>query len=151
MKKKQKQKFVHLFTVFLIAFLIVLVLMFAPSKNQVCYNFHCFDVEIADTPQERTQGLMYRESIAEDTGMLFVFQEEKSHPFWMKNTELYLDIIWMNSDKEIVYISKNTPPCGFEVQDCPLYDADQNTLYVLEVNSGTADKLGMKEGDILRF
>lgn len=114
-------------------------------KNQVCFQDNCFEVEIARTFSEQKMGLMFRKNLAIDEGMLFVFNEEKEHSFWMKDTFIPLDIIWLNEKKEIVFISKNNQPCLSE--PCPIIKPTKKARYVLEINSGLADKIGLKEGD----
>ncbi len=84
-----------------------------------------------------------------DSGMLFVFDREDIYPFWMKNTLISLDIVWMNSYRQVVYISKNTPSCVTEI--CPDINPSGNAKYVLEVNGGVADKISLKIGDYLSF
>lgn len=93
--------------------------------------------ELAVTPAERERGLMFREKLEPDQGMLFVFEEEDLYSFWMKNTLIPLDIIWLNSHRQIVHIEKNVPPCH---QDpCPGYMPRQPALYVLELRAGQAE------------
>lgn len=95
--------------------------------------------ELAITEAQRAKGLMFRETLGENEGMLFVFPKEAVHSFWMANTKIPLDIIWINSDFEIVYISENTPPCqetGQLKSLCTVYKPDKKAKYVLEVNAG---------------
>ena len=68
------------------------------KENKICFKERCFRVEIAQTPKQRAQGLMFRQDLAEDHGMLFDFNENGRHSFWMKNTLVPLDIIWINSE-----------------------------------------------------
>ena len=99
------------------------------------------DVEIADNDNARHQGLMYREGMSEDQGMLFIFQSEEQQSFYMKNTVLPLDIIFVNAKKQIVKIHKNTEP--FSEKTLP---SVKPALYVVEVNAGFTDKFKIKEG-----
>ncbi len=92
---------------------------------------------------------MFREHLEPDEGMLFVFEEEGVHPFWMKNTLIPLDIIWIDNDRSVVFVSKNTPPC--EQEPCPTINPGKKAKYVLEVCGGTADRIGLKVGDRLVF
>ena len=117
------------------------------KKNFACFKNRCFIVEIAKTEQERKQGLMFRESLAQNKGMLFIFQEENIYPFWMKNTLIPLDIIWVDSNNEVVAIAKNTEPCKNIY--CPNIDPLKKAKYVLEVNAGITDKTDLKLGDKL--
>ena len=100
------------------------------------------DIEIADDDSKREIGLMGRPTMEEREGMLFVFEEEYIASFWMKNTILPLDMIFINKLGEIVTICKNTKPFSEES-----YTATAMTLFVLEVNAGFTDKYGIKEGD----
>ena len=92
---------------------------------------------------------MFRESLEQDRGMLFVFEKENIYPFYMKNTLVPLDIIWINADKRIIHISKNTPPCI--TKECPNIEPDGKARFVLEVNAGVSDKIGIAVGDELTF
>ncbi len=119
------------------------------KKDEVCYKKHCFEVELARTHQERSTGLMGRESLDKDEGMLFFFDKEGRHSFWMKNTLTPLDIIWIDSNKEVIFISKNTQPCKTDF--CPTITPDKKAKYVLEINGGTADEIGLAVGSQLSF
>lgn len=105
------------------------------------------DIEIADTVEERAKGLMYRTELGEDSGMLFVFNQESENAFWMKNTLIPLDIIFINSEGVIVDIQKNAQPCKSD--PCQLYPPLAKYLYAIEVNGGWCDKKGVKSGDIV--
>jgi len=106
--------------------------------------------EIADTPEARAKGLMFRDSLPADKGMLFIFQQAAPHRFWMKNCKFPIDIIWMNDSKEIIYLSENTPPC--QSDPCPPYGPmSGKALYVLEVVSGFAQKEKLKPGMKVQF
>jgi len=100
------------------------------------------DIEVADSEDERTQGLMYRYSMEENQGMYFIFPEEDFRSFWMKNTYISLDIIFINANHEIVSIQKYTQPKSTYSQP-----SEKPAKYVLEVNAGFADKYGIKPGD----
>jgi len=119
------------------------------KENKVCFNENCFYVEIAETSEEKSRGLMYRESLAENRGMLFIFNQEGPYSFWMKNTLIPLDIIWLNQDKEVVFIKKSVQPCPDE--KCPSIKPDREAKYVLEINGGLSDKINLKIGDKLIF
>jgi len=115
------------------------------NVNLVCIRSICFEVEIPQTAEEFRQGLMYRVKLDSNNGMLFIFDEEAVHSFWMKNTLIPLDIIWINSNYEVVYIRENTPPC--EADPCPVYNLNTPALYVLEVNGGSVEEYGINIGD----
>jgi len=107
--------------------------------------------EIADTPKKRAEGLMYREHLAKDRGMLFTFTQAQPWTFWMKNTKIPLDIIWMNEKKQIIHIAKNVPICTRTDDSCPQYQPNDPALYVLELGGGEADRLKLEKGTKLQF
>ncbi len=100
------------------------------------------DIEIADTEQKRMQGLMFREHMDENRGMLFIFPREDYQAFWMKNTVIPLDMIFVNSKKEIINIHKNTTPFSEQT-----YPSTAPAIYVIEVNAGFTDKYNIQPGD----
>jgi len=104
------------------------------------------DIEIADNDKARMQGLMYRKSMPEDKGMLFIFPVSEPQSFWMKNTIISLDIIFVGEDKEIVKIHKNTVP--FSEKSNP---SIKKAMYVVEVIAGYTNKYGITEGDKIDF
>ncbi len=104
-----------------------------------------FRVEIADTPAQHALGLMHRRSLPEDRGMLFVFAEDEFRSFWMKNTLIPLDIIFLNRDGQVLGLHESAPPCLAD--PCPNYESELPARFVLEIAGGTARKLGLKVGD----
>ncbi|GAB2765211.1 hypothetical protein GCM10027275_03140 [Rhabdobacter roseus] len=104
------------------------------------------DVEIAENEAERAKGLMYRPYLPDSVGMLFVFERADPHSFWMKNTAMPLDIIYVGADKKIISIQKNTTP--YSEQSLPSFGDAQ---YVVEVNAGFTDRQGIKVGDSILF
>ena len=106
-----------------------------------------FNVEIADTREKQALGLMFRESMPIDHGMLFIFPNEAPRAFWMKNTRIPLDILYFNADLELVSVSQNTPPC--RTQRCPSYPSALPARFVLELNAGLASEMGVEAGDRL--
>jgi len=107
------------------------------------------NAEIADTALKKMRGLMFRKSLGENDGMLFLFDAEGYPGFWMMNTSIPLDIIWINSTKHVVYIHKDARPCTFT--SCPTYKPDKPAMYVLEVNAGFSDKHNIKVGSKAEF
>lgn len=93
------------------------------------------DIEKAETDNERSQGLMYRSHMEDNQAMLFLFEKEERQAFWMKNTEISLDIIFVNAQKEVVHIAKNTKP--YSTESIPSFEYAQ---YVVEVKAGFCDK-----------
>jgi len=117
--------------------------------QEVCFKDYCFEVEIADTPQERARGLMYKTSLKENEGMLFVFDKPGIYGFWMKNTLIPLDIIWLDKSKEVVFIKENAQPCLKE--NCSVFKNQKPAKYILEINAGKVKELNLKVGDKLRI
>ena len=134
----------------LIIFLLALVFLgCSGEKNKVCFKDNCFYVELATEPDSWNRGLMFRNNLPEDQGMLFVFGKEEDVSFWMKNMVIPLDIIWINEDREVVFIKKNAQPC---LEDsCPSIDPGEKAKYVLEINAGLTDGIGLREGDSLQL
>jgi uncharacterized membrane protein (UPF0127 family) len=105
-----------------------------------------FQVEIADTPAKRELGLQYRRDLAADRGMIFLFPSESHHSFWMKNTPIPLDMIFINRDRKIVGIVEQAVPFSTDSRSVPA--ASQ---FVLEINGGLAGRYGVKVGDSISF
>jgi uncharacterized membrane protein (UPF0127 family) len=108
-----------------------------------------YAIELALTPEQQEQGLMFRESLPEKTGMLFQFAETAPHHFWMKNTMIPLDMIWMDEAGTVVFISADTPPC--KADPCATYGPDFPAKSVLEIAGGKAAKEGVKVGSVLKL
>jgi uncharacterized protein len=107
--------------------------------------------ELADTPQKRAEGLMYREHLAPDRGMLFTFPQAQPWVFWMKNTKIPLDLIWINEKKQIVHMEQRVPICTRTDDSCPQYRPNESALYVLELAGGRAETLKLQRGSKLQF
>lgn len=124
--------------VLLIIVLIIAIVLFLAIQKQtkVCFDSQCFKVEIAQTQEKLTKGLMLRKSLDPDKGMLFIFEIEHEHSFWMKDTFIPLDIIWINMNKEVVHIERNVQPCA---EECEIIVPDAKAKYVLEINPGILD------------
>ncbi|PZM87077.1 MAG: hypothetical protein DLD55_03265 [candidate division SR1 bacterium] len=116
----------------------------SPQKPQMCYQERCFDLEIADTPAKRELGLMFRESLPETSGMLFVFESAGIHSFWMRNTLIPLDILWLDEENSVIDLI-SAPPC--KEMPCPSYLPSAEATQAIELNSGTAAKLGLQIGE----
>ncbi|MCX7876686.1 MAG: DUF192 domain-containing protein [Melioribacteraceae bacterium] len=114
-------------------------LSFNDSKGNLISSI---DIEIADTDEQRQLGLMFRDKMEQNQGMLFIFDYEAPQAFWMHNTILPLDIIYVNSKMEIVRIIKNAKP----MNDTSL-PSIKPAKFVVEVNAGYCDNFGIKEGD----
>lgn len=101
-------------------------------------------LEIADDDYQRETGLMYRESMDDDQGMLFIFENEEPRGFYMKNTHIPLDLIFLNAQNKIVSIFKNAKPQSLET-----IPSEVPAQYVLEVNAGLSDQWNLAVGDSL--
>jgi len=106
-------------------------------------------VEVAADDDTRTQGLMFRDHLADDRGMIFLFTQTGEYPFWMKNTLIPLDMIWIDDARRIVHVAHDVPPC--KADPCESYPPNAPARYVLEVAAGVAAKHHLKDGDTLRF
>jgi uncharacterized membrane protein (UPF0127 family) len=104
------------------------------------------DVEIADNPDKIVTGLMYRQSIPDKAGMLFIYEETQPLAFWMKNTYIPLDIIFVDENMQIVTVKKNAKPLSEK-----LILSNRDSMYVVEVNAGFCDKYFIKIGDYLSY
>ncbi|MBW8316112.1 MAG: DUF192 domain-containing protein [Hydrogenophaga sp.] len=109
-----------------------------------------FTVEVADDGPERNRGLMFRDHLPDGTGMLFVHDVEERQAYWMKNTRIPLDIFYFDSQRRLVSVSRGVPSCSLGDR-CPPYPSAGPALYVLELNSGEAGRLGVAKGDELVF
>ncbi len=107
------------------------------------------NVEIASTSADQQRGLSYRDSMAPDHGMLFVFQQAGMWGFWMKDMRFSLDIIWFDSQRTVVFMEQDLPPCT--PQECPIFTPTENAMYVLEVNAGFVQAHGVSLGDMFTF
>jgi len=110
------------------------------------------DVEIADDSEKIKQGLMFREMLPENQGMLFIFDEERKYQFWMMNMKFNLDIIWLNADGKVVHIVEDAEPCidAAHTSQCT-FSPDEPARYVLEVNSGFVQRYGIDESSVMRI
>ncbi len=109
-----------------------------------------YGVEIADDDAERARGLMFRDELAPDRGMLFVHEREEPQAYWMKNTRIPLDILYFDDARRLVSQQRDVPPCSLG-DACPPYPSDAPARYVLELNAGEAARLGLRSGAELRF
>ncbi len=151
----------HKFLILIILFFIASVLFLLSHKpvlvpesiirckiEEIKINKKIIKVEIADTEVKRTKGLSRRQSLAENSGMLFVFDTPGYYSFWMKDMNFSLDFIWI-SGNEIMEITENVKPEDYQP---PKLLVSKNKIdKVLEVNAGIAERLGIEEGDRLEF
>ncbi len=107
--------------------------------------------EVMLLEMDMMRGMMFRDSLAPDRGMLFVHPQAGNYNYWMYQVKIPLDIIWMDTDHRIVEISPNTPPCTTNASDCAHYGGKAKSQFVLELAGGMAAKYGLKVGDAVRF
>ncbi|HYB22847.1 MAG TPA: DUF192 domain-containing protein [Solirubrobacteraceae bacterium] len=115
---------------------------FAPDGTRI-------RLELALTEQERALGLMFRDTLPADQGMLFVFDQDAVYPFWMKNTIIPLDMVWLDGQGGVVFVRANVPPCRSD--PCPSFSPTKPARAVLELNAGFAAKHQIAPGASLRF
>jgi len=129
----------------IIIILLILLLLFLFNMKitkEICFKDKCFTTEVAKTVEARKQGLMYRQSLEQDKAMLFIFPNEGIYSFHMRNVNFPLDIVWLNKDKEIVFIKRNALPG--EENIIP----DKPGQYVIELNPGLVN---LEIGDKVDF
>jgi uncharacterized membrane protein (UPF0127 family) len=108
--------------------------------------------ELAITPEQQARGLMFREALPPNHGMLFISSEISPRAFWMFQTRIPLDIIWLDENRRVVEISAHTPPCGdTNPSNCPNYGGQVPSKYVLELAAGQAEAHGIDVGDQILF
>lgn len=138
---------------------LICLLLFTTGCSQTSSNLHqttigdqTFYLQHATTPPLITQGLMHIDQMPTNQGMLFLFESEAPRSFWMKNTLIALDIIFLNQNQEIINIAKQVPPCKTidpTQQNCPTYQSLGGAKYVLELNGGLSDQLNLETGNQL--
>lgn len=135
-----------------LAFFLVLLSLEAKKEKFVKIflpNGVSITAELAVSDEERQIGLMFRDKLNPDQGMLFVFKDESFQSFWMKNMKFPLDILWLDREKRIVHIESHVPPC--KNQPCVSYSSRIPAIYVLEIKAGSVDKNQLKLYDRLEF
>ena len=120
-----------------------------PGPRVTLPDGYVVHIEIAADDATRQQGLMYRDTLPADHGMLFFFPQTGNYPFWMKNTLIALDIIWIDDQKRIVHVASNVQPC--KADPCPSVPPNADARYVLELAAGVAARHGLANGQSLRF
>jgi len=135
--------------VFALAIAVLVCSSCVAREPYVVLNGQRFTVELAETTEKQALGLMFRDSLAADRGMLFLFPSESRRSFWMKNTRIPLDILYFDSDLALVSIAADARPC--RSARCPTYPSEGAAQYVLELNAGKAAELGVRPGDVLEL
>ena len=108
-----------------------------------------FAVNVSDSEEEREKGLMGVESLESDEGMLFVFENESKRSFWMYNTSVPLDIVFLDSDLKVLNVEAADPEPSVPREKLERYSSDDGAQYVLEIRQGLADSSGIKKGERL--
>jgi len=120
------------------------------SKPWVEIRGQRFTVEVADTFEERERGLMFRDSMEKDNGMLFIHDNEERQAYWMKNTKIPLDILYFSKERKLVSAQERVPPCSAGDR-CPPYASEGEALYVLELNAGSVELYKIKAGNEMKI
>ena len=107
--------------------------------------------EVVFKPEDMMRGMMFRDSLPRDRGMLFVHSKPGNYPYWMYQVKIPLDMIWMDTSRRIVEIVESAPPCRTKASACPSYGGTKPARFVLEIGSGEAKRYGLRAGDILTF
>jgi uncharacterized membrane protein (UPF0127 family) len=122
----------------------------APAKTSLTLpSGRVLEVEVMVSNQDRAMGLMFRRSLPEDQGMLFVFERSDFHGIWMKNCRFPIDIVWMDEARRIVHVAEGAVPC--EGDPCPTYEPLRRASYVLELNAGQARREKAIVGETVSF
>lgn len=140
----------------LIAIIVIFFIVVTVGKNQqqkfvpVKIGNATVNAEVADTEPKQVRGLMFRDRLPTNDGMLFVFGGDGKQGIWMLNMSIPLDIVWIDKDRKVVHVEEKVPPCE-ALLICPIYRPDSDSRYVLEVNSGYAKRHGIKVGSVAKF
>ena len=143
------------FLILVIIFILGFILINQPSRNlwipesirYVKIAGQEIKVEVASMPEERVRGLSGKRGLKEDEGMLFVFDRSGNYPFWMKDMNFPIDMVWIGENMKVIYIKENARPELYP----EIYSPDKNAKYVLEVVSGFSQKNNLKVGDSVEF
>jgi uncharacterized protein len=120
------------------------------QKVNITVNGKNLIADVSATNEQRTKGLTVKNTLTENEAMLFVFENEANHKFWMKDMKFPIDIIWISDDKRVVDIENNLQPCN-SGPFCSTYEPDGDSLYVLETVSGFAQKYGVAKDTLVEF
>lgn len=124
--------------------------LLAAGGGTVVFKQTSFMAEVAATEQEKAKGLMYRQNLAKDRCMFFVYSEDGFHGIWMKNCLIALDVAWIDAEGRVVETTEHAPPCSpMRGDDCPTYGGTVLARYFVEFPAGTFKRLGLKKGDRL--
>lgn len=132
-----------------VSFLVILAIAIFSQKDITPLQVRGqeLQVEIANNSQKRERGLCCRDSLPADQGMLFVYDLPGNYRFWMKDTRIPLDMIWVNADKRIVHIEHSVAPETYP----QTFGSSEPAQYILETNAGFAKKYDLKKSDTVAF
>ena len=125
-----------------------------PNTSEIKIRENTIYAKVANTEHKRSMGLSYTEKIAENAGMLFVFDEVSAKNFWMRDMLFDIDIIWLDENKQVVGFFENVKKESYSQKNPELskiYHSPESTKYVLEINAGLIQKLKIKTGDFFEF
>jgi uncharacterized membrane protein (UPF0127 family) len=124
--------------------------LLAGGGGTVAYKQTSFLAEVAVTEAEKAKGLMYRQSLAKDRCMFFVYGEDGYHAIWMKNCLIALDVAWIDAEGKVVETAEHVPPCSpMRGDDCPTYGGTVPARFFVEFPAGSFKRLNLKRGDRL--
>jgi uncharacterized membrane protein (UPF0127 family) len=153
----------HIFAVMLRAFIVVTALLVCGCSDKETLtelgttivtlpDGQKVKAEVLTHAKDMMRGMMFRDSLAEDRGMLFIHGSPGRYPYWMYQVKIPLDILWMDANKTVVEVALDTPPCrSTSSQECPNYGGAAQSVYVLELAGGVARKHGISVGSRLSF
>ncbi|WP_045728180.1 DUF192 domain-containing protein [Xanthomonas sp. GPE 39] len=133
-----------------VLFLVALSSCASAGDHWVELGGHRYQVELAQDDATRARGLMFRDKLEADHGMLFIHEHEEPQAYWMKNTKIPLDILYFDTQRKLVAQQRNVPPCSAG-NGCPPYPSNAPARYVLELNAGQAEQLKLQNGAELHF
>jgi len=119
----------------------------AAADNTVSVKGRVFSAEIARTPRQLADGLMFRKELGRDACMIFLHDGDDYHTVWMKNCFVWLDVVWVNGSGVVVEIEQNVPPCPADAAECPSYGGRVLSRHFVEFAAGTVSDLGIQPGD----
>ncbi len=120
------------------------------QRVNITVNEQVLFADVSTTNEQRTKGLTVKDALAENEAMLFVFDNEAKHRFWMKDMKFPIDIMWIGSDKTVIDIENSVQPCSYGLL-CSTYEPEGDSLYVLETAGGFAQRYGIVKGTFVQF
>ena len=131
-----------------LVFLLIFILGCSNMEKKACFGEKCIELELMQTQEEKARGLMFRDKLDYDKGLLFVYDTGDVRGFWMKNVKFPIDILWLDEDNKIVHIEKNVPVCS---DTCPSYSPSKEAFNVIEVNADFTSENDIKVGDVVEI